>query len=61
MRADCMYCGAELWGHLERNGICLSCQGAEFDEAADDNRFLDYEPADFAPCRGSAKDKVTKP
>ena len=35
-RTTCVYCNEELWGHLERNGVCLSCQAAELDEASDD-------------------------
>ncbi len=35
-RAHCIYCHDELWSHLERNGVCCSCQGRPLDEAGDE-------------------------
>lgn len=49
MRTTCAYCGEELWGYAERNGVCLSCQGAGLDEVADDYR-PDGDEDDCADC-----------
>lgn len=34
-RAHCIYCHDELWSHLERGGVCCSCQGRPLDEGSD--------------------------
>lgn len=35
-RTECIECGSELWGPLEKNGLCVRCRQTEQDELADD-------------------------
>lgn len=47
MSTNCCYCGEELWGHEERNGVCVGCQRIEEEMREPDpvTSFDDDEPA----------------